>query len=212
MTAAAVRRVAAARAAATLRAALLDVPSSRTFSTCRRARRDMTVVHAPSSPAGGFPPASLYGVASVPQNSKSNYGLNSRLLAVLRDSYQGTYNFVAGVLPTRADTATSKIKTLSQMGPFCSFLPGTIDRAGMGAAVALALAYSLAASSCPRSIIPIPSANVYRTAKLNGSPLLVAVTMSCGRSWSVKSGTLFVAPPVSKVQARLTTPSRGKAL
>eukprot|EP00966_Prymnesium_polylepis_P315276 7284733-Prymnesium_polylepis.1 len=49
--AAAVRRVAATRAAAALRVAPLDVPSSRAPS-CRRARRDSTVVHVPpSSPA-----------------------------------------------------------------------------------------------------------------------------------------------------------------
>ena len=57
MTAAAVGRVAAACAAAALRAAPLDVPSSRALS-CRRARRDSTVVHLPSSspPAASFPP------------------------------------------------------------------------------------------------------------------------------------------------------------
>eukprot|EP00966_Prymnesium_polylepis_P176032 4074480-Prymnesium_polylepis.1 len=56
MIAAAVRRVAAARAAAALRVAPLDVPFSRARSCCR-ACRDSTVVHVPSSTAGGFPPA-----------------------------------------------------------------------------------------------------------------------------------------------------------
>jgi hypothetical protein len=56
ITAAAVRLVAAARAAAALRAAAHAVPSSRARS-CRRARRDMTVVHVPSPPASGFPPS-----------------------------------------------------------------------------------------------------------------------------------------------------------
>eukprot|EP00966_Prymnesium_polylepis_P207220 4799568-Prymnesium_polylepis.1 len=54
--AAAVRRVATARAAAALRVAPLAVPSSRARS-CRRARREITVVHVPSPPAGGFPPS-----------------------------------------------------------------------------------------------------------------------------------------------------------
>eukprot|EP00966_Prymnesium_polylepis_P183960 4263933-Prymnesium_polylepis.1 len=55
MIAAAVRRVAAARAAAALRAAQLAVPPSRARSCCP-ARHDSTVVHALSSPAASFPP------------------------------------------------------------------------------------------------------------------------------------------------------------
>eukprot|EP00966_Prymnesium_polylepis_P126026 2914130-Prymnesium_polylepis.1 len=56
ITAAAMRRVAAARAAAALRAALPVVTPS-CAGSCRRARRDITVFHVPSPPAGGFPPS-----------------------------------------------------------------------------------------------------------------------------------------------------------
>eukprot|EP00966_Prymnesium_polylepis_P092237 2135529-Prymnesium_polylepis.1 len=66
MIAAVVRRVAAARAAAALRAALLDVPSSRAFPTCRRARREITAVRVPPASAGGFPPFPTATPTAVP--------------------------------------------------------------------------------------------------------------------------------------------------
>eukprot|EP00966_Prymnesium_polylepis_P164805 3810405-Prymnesium_polylepis.1 len=59
--AATVRRVAAARAAA----ASLDVPSGRARS-CRRARRDIAVVHVPPGPAGGLPPTPTVSPTAVP--------------------------------------------------------------------------------------------------------------------------------------------------
>eukprot|EP00966_Prymnesium_polylepis_P184205 4269284-Prymnesium_polylepis.1 len=65
MIAATVRCVAAARAAAALRAAPLAVPSSRTRS-CRRASRDITVVHAPPGSTGGSPPTPTVSPTAVP--------------------------------------------------------------------------------------------------------------------------------------------------
>mmetsp|Transcript_59733 Transcript_59733/g.157501 ORF Transcript_59733/g.157501 Transcript_59733/m.157501 type:complete len:287 (-) Transcript_59733:381-1241(-) len=54
-----------AAAAAALRAAAHAVPSSRARS-CRRARRDMTVVHVPSPSAGVFPPSPTATPTAVP--------------------------------------------------------------------------------------------------------------------------------------------------
>ena len=61
------RRIAAARAAAALRTAPLDVPSGRALS-CRRARRESTAVQvlSSSSPATAFPPTPTASPTTVP--------------------------------------------------------------------------------------------------------------------------------------------------